>query len=156
MPSIKDQSTVEAVAREFTSNGRNKENALKSVGYSKNYAEHRADCVLSNVGVKQAIARIDAKSEQKLEFDRDIAIKEHNADLLRLQPKAESGDVLAIRARTAILHELASISSLHGQQPIKIETDVKHSTAANEQALLRKRMGLLERMGQQASGIERN
>ena len=84
MPSIKDESTVEAVARAFTSNGRNKERALKTVGYSDNYAEHRAECVLSNVGVKAAIARIDAKTAKRAEFtveqyqnqldeDRDMA-----------------------------------------------------------------------------------
>lgn len=70
MPSIKDKSTVEAIAREFCSNGRNKERAMKSVGYSENYAEHRAECVLGNVGVKAAIAKIDGKTAKKAEITR--------------------------------------------------------------------------------------
>lgn len=65
MPSIKDDSTVEAIAREFCSNGRIGRKALKAVGYSDKYAEHRTDKVLSNVAVKAAIARIDAKSRLK-------------------------------------------------------------------------------------------
>ena len=74
MPSVKDQSTVEAIAREFCSNGRSKEKAMKTVGYSDNYAEHRADKVLSNVGVKAAIAVIDGKAAEKHVADRQYCI----------------------------------------------------------------------------------
>ncbi len=59
MPSIKDQTTVEAVARVFCSNGRNAELALKEVGYSDNYAEHRSNMVLSSVVVVAAIKALD-------------------------------------------------------------------------------------------------
>ncbi|KKM73897.1 hypothetical protein LCGC14_1405770 [marine sediment metagenome] len=65
MPSIKDQSTVEAIAREFTSNGRNEEEAMLTVGYSKSYARsglgHR---IYADIRIKAAIARIDAVQAQ--------------------------------------------------------------------------------------------
>lgn len=68
MPSIKDKSTVEAIARAFTSNGRNGEQALLSVGYSKAYARGgTSNKLYSNVLVKAAIARIDEKSAVKQE-----------------------------------------------------------------------------------------
>ena len=88
MPSIKDQSTVEAIAREYCSNGRNKTEALKAVRYSKSYCEggRSAEIVWGNERVKQAIADIDAKSAEKAEFtlqayqaqlqdDRQLAIE---------------------------------------------------------------------------------
>ena len=65
MPSIKDESTVEAIAIAFTSNGRNEEQGMLKVGYSKTYARsglgHR---IYSDIRVKQAIARIDAVQAQ--------------------------------------------------------------------------------------------
>ena len=61
MPSIKDESTVEAIAQEFTSNGRNKARALETIGYSKGYSNTQGiGVVYSNLRVKQAIARIDS------------------------------------------------------------------------------------------------
>ncbi len=62
MPNINNESTVEAIARAFTSNGRNEEQGLISAGYSKAYARGgTSNKLYSNVLVKQAIARIDAK-----------------------------------------------------------------------------------------------
>ncbi len=75
MPSVKDKSTVEAIAREYCSNGRNEEKGLLAVGYSKNYARAGAgNKVYSNVLVKAAIARIDAKTEKKQAVDRQYCI----------------------------------------------------------------------------------
>ena len=71
MPNIKDDSTVEAIAREFTSNGRNKAKALETMGYSKGYANTQGIIVVySNVRVKEAIARIDDDSAEKLQWGR--------------------------------------------------------------------------------------
>ncbi len=67
MPSIKDESTVEAIARAFTSNGRKKQEALASIGYADSYAtESGRGCqvVFSNVRVKAAIARIDKEQAE--------------------------------------------------------------------------------------------
>ena len=65
MPSIKDESTVEAIARAFTSNGRNEEQGMLSAGYSKSYARsglgHR---IYADIRLKTAIARIDAENAE--------------------------------------------------------------------------------------------
>ena len=67
MPNIKDKSTVNAIAREFTSNGRNKTSALKAVGYkSSYYLGGRSDkAVWGNERVREAIAKIDAETAKK-------------------------------------------------------------------------------------------
>lgn len=66
MPDIRDNSTVEAIARAFTSNGRKKGQALRDVGYpdatSKSGA--RLKDIYENVRVKDAIAGIDAENER--------------------------------------------------------------------------------------------
>ena len=65
MPSIRDQSTVEAIAREFCSNGRDKGSSLRDVGYSRNYSEHSGLKLFDNVRLIEAIASIDAISATK-------------------------------------------------------------------------------------------
>lgn len=68
MPSIKDQSTVEAIARAFTGEcKRNEEQAMLAVGYSKTYARggRGHEMVYANERIKAAIARIDSKSAVK-------------------------------------------------------------------------------------------
>ena len=62
MPNIKDKSTVEAIAREYCSNGRNKGDALRTIGYSDSYCDTLGiGKVYSNIRVKDAIARIDSR-----------------------------------------------------------------------------------------------
>lgn len=103
MPSIKDKSTVEAIAREFCSNGRNKRKALKAVGYSDKYAEHRTDKVLSNVGVKQAIARIDAKTAARSEYSIDKCDDQYSDIIsLAIQLNQPSAAVSAITGRARL------------------------------------------------------
>lgn len=70
MPSIKDESTVEALARAFTSNGRKQEQAMIDVGYTKNYASSYCGVMWDNTSLIAAIARIDAKTEEKLDLSR--------------------------------------------------------------------------------------
>ncbi len=67
MPNIKDESTVEAIAREFCSNGRNKEKGMLDVGYEPSYARggRGQGIVYANERVRAAIARIDAKTRTK-------------------------------------------------------------------------------------------
>lgn len=114
MPNIKDKSTVEAIAREFCSNGRNKLKALKTVGYQPSYYNTLGiGKVYSNIRVIDAIARIDAKTEAKLEHNRDIAVKLLNENLSYLTNRVEQGDVGAIQARTSVIRELDAISNLH-------------------------------------------
>ena len=124
MPDIRNKQTVEAVAREFTSNGRNAELALKAIGYSDNTAEHMSKDVLSSLVVKAAIERIDAVSEAKREWDRELAISALITDRELLKSKANSGDIQAINARTAINRELSAISNLHKQTIVDDRKDL--------------------------------
>ena len=70
MPSIKDNSTVQAIARIFCGEGkRNKTNTMIAVGYDEGYSNsgkgHKT--VYENIRVKEAIAAIDAKGAEKQE-----------------------------------------------------------------------------------------
>ena len=108
MPSIKDKSTVEAIAREFCSNGRCKGEALRTIGYKDSYCNTRGiGVVYSNTRIIDAIARIDAKTTAKLDHDRTIAIGILNEALAIAREKHDSaGIVQACR-------ELDAISNLH-------------------------------------------
>ena len=113
MPSIKDESTVEAIARAFTAGKRVKGEALRKVGYSRHYSEHAGLKLFGNVRVKAAIARIDGKAVAKMDHDRDIAVTLLNENLIALTERVGNGDVGAISARTAVIRELNAISNLH-------------------------------------------
>jgi hypothetical protein len=68
MPNIKDQSTVEAIAREYCSNGRNKLEALKTIGYKESYYNTRGlGVVYGNVRVIEAIRAIDGAAAARSE-----------------------------------------------------------------------------------------
>ena len=115
MADIRDKSTVDAVAREFVANGRNKTQAMIAVGYDPAYSDsgkgHKL--IYGNKRVIDAIAKIDAKHEKKLEHNRTIAIALLHKNIEYLTPAAESGDTRAISALTAVIRELSAISSLH-------------------------------------------
>ena len=112
MPSIKEKSTVEAIAKAFCEH-RCKSRALQAGGYSVYYSERAGLKLFRNVQLKQAIARIDAKTAAKLDHNRDIAIDLLTTNLKRLKTKADAGDVQAISAATAVIRELSAISGLH-------------------------------------------
>ena len=69
MPNIKDKSTVEAIAQAFTSNGRNRAQAMEEVGYAHSYAYCGLgqDTIYKNIQVIDAIARLDAVGAQENE-----------------------------------------------------------------------------------------
>lgn len=63
MPSIKDQSTIDLIAREYCGRcKRNEEKAMLAVGYAKSYARggRGHEMVYANERVKAAIAKRDA------------------------------------------------------------------------------------------------
>ena len=62
--SIKEESTVEALARAFCSNGRKQEQAMLDVKYSATYARKYCGLLWANPRLKAAIARIDAVQAQ--------------------------------------------------------------------------------------------
>ena len=90
------------VAREFCSNGRKKQEALSSTGYADSYAlEGGRGCavVFSNVHVKAAIARIDAKQAVKADYSiekyrQELDEARTHARELR-QPSAEVSAIVA-------------------------------------------------------------
>ena len=73
MPSIKDKTTVKAIAREYCSNGRDKAEAMRTIGYADSScnAGKAVKDVYGNLRVEAAIRRIDeagaAKSETTVE-----------------------------------------------------------------------------------------
>ena len=77
MPSIKDQSTVEAIAREFTSNGRNKEKAMRTIGYAESSCKSgkAVGDVYGNLRVIAAIKAIDDKMAEEQDISREILVK---------------------------------------------------------------------------------
>ena len=95
MPSIKDQSTVELVARLFCGEcKRNKTQTLEKAGYGVGYAAGRGHVpVFGNVRVMQAISRIDTKSVKKA----DLTIQHVLADLdWGIRKAREKQDLVAI------------------------------------------------------------
>ena len=137
MPNIKDDSTVEAIAQEFTSNGRCKGKALEAIGYSKGYANTQGIIVVySNVRVKAAIAKIDAKTAKILDHDRAIAIDLLTSDYANLAIKAGKGDIQAIQARTSIVRELNAISQLHSITSLTPQAAPKPMTDADRDKLI--------------------
>lgn len=129
MPCIKDQSTVDAIALEFTSNGRNKGKALTEVGYSNSYSNEGGrgcDVVFHNVRVIEAIKAIDAKTAVKLEHNRDIAISILTEALVIARAKKDNtGIVQACR-------ELDAISNLHSST---IHNDIEQPQAISAESI---------------------
>lgn len=74
MPNIKDESTVQAIAREFTSNGRKREEAMISVGYTASYARSYCGQMWANKALKAAIKAIDDKSAAKTNITRELLV----------------------------------------------------------------------------------
>ena len=77
MPSITDPNTVKAIAREYCTNGRSKEKALKAVGYANSYAESGKGALLYGKDcVKLAISEYEARIEAKADVTQaEIIIK---------------------------------------------------------------------------------
>lgn len=75
MPCIKDESTVEAIARAFCGEGkRNKSQSMQTTGYTEAYANSGIGqkTVYGNIRVKAAIARIDAKTRAESVKSRKV------------------------------------------------------------------------------------
>lgn len=70
MPSITDQSTIEALARAFCSNGRKQEQAMIEVGYADAYAKSYCGKMWDNTSLIAAIKRIDDKIVDEMDLSR--------------------------------------------------------------------------------------
>ena len=104
-------------------------------GYSecKGY-QANAIRVLHKDYIRQAVSDYRAKTGQVWSHDRQIAVDALNLNVLRLQAKADNGDVQAASAITACIRELNAISNLHSQTVV---TDTKpQPLTADQRALL--------------------
>lgn len=82
MPDVRNIETVNAIAREYTSNGHNKSQALITVGYDETNAKSGKGLrVYDNPRVKKAIADIEAKTEEKQEKEQDRRNRMSDEDL---------------------------------------------------------------------------
>ena len=102
MPSVKDQSTAEAIAREYCSNGRNKEQGMRTIGYAESSCQSgkAVGDVYGNLRVKAAIAQIDAKTAQETGYSVECYRQELEKARARAQSlKQPSAEVSAIVAK---------------------------------------------------------
>ena len=76
MAIITDKNTVNAVAKTYVSNGRNREAALVSVGYSKSYANKMGKLIWERPEVIDAILREERRSAARIDVSTDEIIKE--------------------------------------------------------------------------------
>ena len=109
MPNIGLLSTVTALAQAYCSNGRNQEQAMVEVGYSKAYARSYCGKLWADKRLIDAIERIDAKTAKELDHNRAIAIGLLTEALAIARLKNDNqGIVSATR-------ELNAISGLHSK-----------------------------------------
>ena len=79
MPSIRDKSTIKALARAFIDNGRHKIKAMITVGYTPAYADSYCGAMWGNMELIKEIDRIDAETEEKADMSRDALVKSQMA-----------------------------------------------------------------------------
>lgn len=106
MPNIKDKSTVEAIARAFCGEcKRNKERTLALIGYKPAYYKsgRAVQVVYGNKRVKAAIARIDAKTTARSEYNIDKCDDQYSDIIsLAIQLNQPSAAVSAITGRARL------------------------------------------------------
>lgn len=119
IPDIRDKSTVEAIAREFTSNGRNKEKALRKIGYSDSYCSTKGiGEVYSNVRVIAAIKAIDEHRQVEADYGYDQAMQSLNDLIDTLTKQVKEGNLSAKSLLLQTLREKNDITGLHKQHVI--------------------------------------
>lgn len=79
--------------------------------------------LITNGNIIRAKQAIQAETSEKMEHNRDIAIKLLTENLTALTVRVDNGDVGAIQARTAVIRELNAISNLHSST-LHTEQDV--------------------------------
>ena len=104
MPCIRDENLVEALANEYIKNGMNKSKALIAVGYKEKYAHTLGLRLLEDIRVREAIARIKAKTTK----DISLTVADVLADL-------EYGLNEAKNRKPPDLQAIARFSELRGK-----------------------------------------
>ncbi len=127
MPSIKDKLTVRAIAREYCSNGRNKEQAMRTIGYAESSCKSgkAVKDVYGNLRVSAAIAVIDDKSAEKqqrtIQSIDEMFQKAYDIAKTANQPAAMNGSATGI-ARLYGLDKDASADKDEQQELDKAKT----------------------------------
>lgn len=136
MPSISDQHTVNLIASNFVSNGRNKEKALIDADYSKSYARAKGWKLYGDKRLIKAIERLEAqgmaKSGRTVEDIDSMQQAAYDLAIRLEQPAA------AVSAGTAL-------ARLYGMdkdnrtidEPLKTLTEEEFAQAQREAILIR-------------------
>ena len=138
MPTIKNQETVDLIAHNYCKNGHNKTRALIDAEYKPGYADSGTShkVVFGNVRVKEAIAKIEAESHAKIEYNYELAIKSLNQVITNLEKQAKTGNISANQALTQAIREKNAITGLHSQtikhkgEPVLELNDVEEQALA--------------------------
>jgi len=132
MPSIKDKSTRELIAYQYTGPcKRNKTRAMIAVGYDEGYARSGDGqrSVYANIRVKQAIERIDAEnkeiSEQVAGMNDEFVMRKLLAGLSLAETKR---DLVAIARFTELIGKTRAMFK------DKVITDTTEQAELSEQA----------------------
>lgn len=139
MPSIKDITTVNAIAREYCKNGRCKGLALQAIGYADSYSINGGrgcEVVFSNVQVINAIKTIDDANEVKDKYNYSIAMRDLDLLISSLQTQAEQGNIQAKGLLLSTIKEKNDITGLHKQ--IIVDDTEKPSELTEEERILYK------------------
>jgi hypothetical protein len=129
MPSIKDPTTVQAIAREYCSNGRDKAEAMRTIGYAESSCKsgRAVGDVYGNVRVKAAILAIDeagaAKSETTIESVQEMYNAAYALAQTGNQPSAMVSAVTGI-ARLYGMDKQTTVTEHTPDQPEGQEADV--------------------------------
>lgn len=140
MPSIRDDNTVKAIAREYIANGRNKTQALLKVGYKAKYAE------TTGIGVVYRNARVIAeigKLEAKLAKDNLYTVKHAQDEYEEARELAKT-----IKAPASMVSATGGKARLYGlDRQVIDDSRTKEPTLTREQEIeqLELRLATLKR-----------
>jgi hypothetical protein len=129
MPSIKDQSTVQAIAREYCSNGRCKVKALITIGYKERYANTVGlKSVYDNIRVKEAIRVIDGAGAVKSETTVESVQKMYQAAYDLAKTTKQSSSMVSAATGIARLYGMDKDTQTTVEQPLDL-TPEEHAEA---------------------------
>ena len=121
MPTIRDENTVDIIAREYCSNGHNKAKALHTVGYGRNYAySGQATKLYEKPALKKAIEAIEGQRKAKTE---EIVVHNKEKSLKMAQYIYDKADKLdKTNSMTGALREMDVVAGLVNQTPVTVNT----------------------------------
>jgi len=115
--------------------------SMIKAGYTKEYASNNTNQVMGNNGVKEAVATYKAKTAEKLDWNRDIALKHLRFVIDSLEKQVAAGNTGAVNAYIRAVTEFNAISNLHSST-VTTHTQEPDQLTDDEMAEL-KRMAIL-------------